>query len=244
MLKIRNRKIEPEYPLKLKHMYGKKLHDKKAIVLLSGGLDSVTTLYYAKQQGYILNALIFNYRQRHVKEIERAKRIAILNGIHYNVVSVELGWVHSSLTDKKIPIPKSRNLKKSEIPVTYVAGRNIIFLSYAASYAESIGATKIFIGAHVQDYSGYPDCRPQFLKSFQRAINLGIAKAGIEIIAPLINKSKKEIIKMGLSLKVPFEYTWSCYSGGKKPCLKCDSCRFRTQAFKELGMVDPLLRNI
>ncbi|MDD5583837.1 MAG: 7-cyano-7-deazaguanine synthase QueC [Candidatus Omnitrophica bacterium] len=230
--------------MKPKHTHGKKLHDKKAIVLLSGGLDSVTTLYYAKQQGYTLNALIFNYQQRHVKEIERAKRIAILNGIHYNVVSVDLGWVHSSLTDKKIPIPKSRNLKKSEIPVTYVAGRNIIFLSYAVSYAESIGAKKIFIGAHIQDYSGYPDCRPQFLKSFQRAVNLGTAKAGMEIIAPLIDLSKKEIIKMGLALKVPFEYTWSCYSGGKTPCLKCDSCRFRIQAFRQLGMEDPLLKNI
>jgi 7-cyano-7-deazaguanine synthase len=217
---------------------------KQAIILLSGGLDSTVTLYIAKKQGYTPSALIFNYQQRHAKEIERAKRIAILNGIHYHVVPIDLSWVHSSLTDKKIPVPVNRNLKKNDIPVTYVAGRNIIFLSYAASYAESIGAIKIFIGAHIQDYSGYPDCRPRFLKSFQQAINLGIAKAGIEVVAPLINKSKKEIIKMGLALKVPFEYTWSCYSGGKIPCLTCDSCRFRIQAFKELGMTDPLLKNL
>ncbi|MDD5195756.1 MAG: 7-cyano-7-deazaguanine synthase QueC [Candidatus Omnitrophica bacterium] len=216
----------------------------KAVILLSGGLDSAVTLYIAKSQGLSLKALIFDYHQRHKKEIECAKRIAIINGINYRVAAIDLNWAHSSLIDKNIPTPVNRNLKKNNIPVTYVSGRNIIFLSYAVSYAESIGAKKIFIGAHVQDYSGYPDCRPQFLKSFQRAANLGVAKTGIKIIAPLINKSKKEIIKTGLSLKVPFEYTWSCYGGGKTPCLKCDSCRFRMQAFKELGLIDPLLKKL
>lgn len=214
---------------------------KKAVILLSGGLDSATTLYFAKKYGYDLTALVFDYHQRHRKEIQAAKIIISLNKIKYHIVKISLAWTHSSLTDTKKNIPLNRSLIATEIPSTYVAARNIVFLSYAYSLAESIGAGKVFIGAHIQDYSGYPDCRPKFLMAFQGAANAGMKCADIKIEAPLINKSKKEIIEMGLKLGVPFRHTWSCYRGEKKPCAKCDSCRFRIKAFEELGMTDPLL---
>ncbi|MDD4954509.1 MAG: 7-cyano-7-deazaguanine synthase QueC [Candidatus Omnitrophica bacterium] len=215
--------------------------NKNAVILLSGGLDSAVTLYYAKSKGYKPAALIFDYNQRHRKEIKSAVRIAALNNLKYYVIKIGLGWVKSSLTDRKIKVVSGRNLKSKKIPLTYVSGRNIIFLSYAASFAESIGAKSIFIGAHIEDYSGYPDCRPQFLESFKEAINEGLKCKGIKIKTPLLHKSKKEIIELGLKLNVPFKYTWSCYKGGKAPCGKCDSCRFRIQAFRQLGMEDPLL---
>lgn len=213
----------------------------KAVILLSGGLDSATALYFAKKQGYRLTALIFSYHQRHKKEVESAKKIAALNKVAYHVIKISLGWTHSSLTDTKKGVPLNRNLAIHEIPSTYVAARNIVFLSYAFSLAESIGAKKVFIGAHIQDYSGYPDCRPQFLKAFEKAANAGMKQGDIKIEAPLINKSKKEIIQLGLKLGVPFQHTWSCYQGGSSPCKKCDSCRFRIKAFHQLGMEDPLL---
>lgn len=214
---------------------------KNAVILLSGGLDSVVTLYYAKHRGYKLTALIFDYKQRHKKEVNFAVRIARLNNFKYYVIKIELDWVKSSLTDKNIKVPLNRNLKSPEIPITYVSGRNIVFLSYAASLAESIGAKSIFIGAHIEDYSGYPDCRPKFFRSFEDALNEGLKYKDMKIIAPLLNKGKKEIIQLGLKLKVPFNHTWSCYEGGNVPCLKCDSCRFRIRAFEELGLTDPLL---
>jgi 7-cyano-7-deazaguanine synthase len=215
---------------------------KKGVILLSGGIDSSTTLYFAKSKGYELTALIFDYKQRHKKEIECAKKIARLNEINYYIIKCDLPWTRSSLTNKKIKVPLDRNLTKREIPLTYVSGRNIIFLSHAFSLAESIGARSVFIGAHTQDYSGYPDCRPQFLKAFAAAANKGIKKGNIKIVAPLINKSKKEIIRMGVRLGIPFSNTWSCYRGAKSPCLRCDSCRFRILAFKSCGLKDPLLR--
>ncbi len=216
---------------------------KKGVILLSGGIDSTTTLYYAKSLRFKLTALIFDYNQRHKKEIAYATRFCRLNKINYHIVKCDLSWARSSLTDKKIKISLNRDLTKREIPLTYVSGRNIIFLSYALSLAESIGAKAIFIGAHIQDYSGYPDCRPQFLKAFERAANCATKKGDIKIIAPLLNKDKKAIIKMGIRLGVPFERTWSCYQGASKPCLECDSCRFRISAFKSLGLLDPLLKD-
>jgi len=215
---------------------------KNAVILLSGGLDSAVTLYYAKDRGYKLTAIIFDYKQRHRKEVDFAVRIARLNNLKFYVIKIGLDWAKSSLTDKKIKVPVNRGLENKDVPLTYVSGRNIIFLSYAASLSESIGAKSIFIGAHTQDYSGYPDCRPEFLKSFEGALNEGLKCKGMRIISPVLHKDKKEIIKLGLKLKVPFEYTWSCYQGGKAPCGKCDSCRFRTRAFEELGMNDPLIR--
>jgi len=215
---------------------------KKGVILLSGGIDSAVTLYFAKNKGYRLTALIFDYNQRHKKEIERAKRIAGLNKIDYRIVKCDLSWVRSSLTEERSRVPSQRNLKGKDIPLTYVSGRNIIFLSYAASLAESIKAKAIFIGAHIQDYSGYPDCRPDFLNSFQRALNLGLKEKGVRIVAPLLNKKKRDIIRLGIRLGVPFEHTWSCYQGGGTPCLRCDSCRFRIAAFLKLGLRDPLLK--
>ena len=215
--------------------------ENKGVILLSGGIDSTVVLYLAKKYGYKLYALIFDYGQRHKKEINCAKRIAQLNKIKYFLVKIDISWTKSSLT-RNIKIPLNRNLEKKEIPSTYVSGRNIIFLSYAASLAESIKAKKIFIGAHIQDYSGYPDCREEFLASMERTLNLGLKEKGINIEAPLINKSKKEIIKLGRDLGVPFHLTWSCYKGGKLPCNRCDSCRFRINAFSQLGLVDPLLK--
>lgn len=215
---------------------------KRGVILLSGGIDSAVTLYFAKNKGYRLKALIFDYNQRHKKEIECAKKIARLNKIDYHLIKCDLSWVKSSLTDRKLRVPSQRNLKSEDIPLTYVSGRNIIFLSYAASLAESIKAKAIFIGAHIQDYSGYPDCRPDFLNSFQRALNSGLKDKGLRIAAPLLNKKKRDIIRMGIRLGVPFEYTWSCYEGGRVPCSRCDSCRFRTAAFLKSGLGDPLLK--
>ncbi len=213
---------------------------KKGVILLSGGIDSAVTLYLAKHQGYQLTALIFDYNQRHRKEIKCAKRVANLNKVKHYLIKCDLSWVKSSLTNKTIKIGSEAKLGYKKIPFTYVSGRNIIFLSYAASFAESIKAKAIFIGAHVHDYSGYPDCRAEFLDSFQEALNLGMKNKRMRIIAPLINKDKKGIIKSGLKLGVPFEYTWSCYQGKKIPCGKCDSCRFRARAFYQLGLIDPI----
>ncbi|MBD3263531.1 MAG: 7-cyano-7-deazaguanine synthase QueC [Candidatus Omnitrophica bacterium] len=216
---------------------------KKAVVLLSGGIDSVTVLYYALSKGYESTALIFDYGQRHRKELLAAKKIARKRKIKHYVVKTSFPWANSSLTNKDISVPCSRNLKRG-IPLTYVAGRNIVFLSYAFSLAESIGAKSVFIGAHTQDYSGYPDCRPEFLGSFEKAACRGMKEKGIKLKAPLVRKSKKDIIKIGLELGVPFTDTWSCYEGRMSPCRKCDSCRFRIQAFRSLGLIDPLLKNI
>ncbi len=212
---------------------------KKAIILLSGGMDSATTLFLAKKKGYLAKALIFDYGQRHKKEIKFAERLAKFAKAQYETVKITLPWSKSSLTSrlKKIPEKFSKN-----IPSTYVAGRNIIFLSYAVSFAASLKAKAIFIGAHTQDYPGYPDCRINFLRSFSRAANLGVAEAGINFFYPLIGMNKKEIIKLGLELNVPFRHTWSCYNGRKDPCKKCVSCRFRLKAFSELGLEDPLLK--
>ena len=216
---------------------------KKAVVLLSGGLDSTTTLYYAKRAGYKTHCIIFDYGQRHCTEIAYAKKIARLAKSDYKVVKIKLPWGGSALLDKKIPLPKNRNIIPQEIPVTYVPARNIIFLSLAASYAETIGARAIFIGANAIDYSGYPDCRPEFYQAYQEALTRG-SKTGaeghpIKIFTPLIRKTKSQIIKLGLKLKVPYHLTWSCYQGGNKPCGRCDSCLLRQKGFDLLNLRDP-----
>lgn len=206
---------------------------RQAIVLLSGGLDSAVTLYLAKKRGYKCSCLVFDYGQRHKKEIEAAGKIARLSGSPARVLKIRLPWGGSSLLDKKLKIP-GRYGRKKDIPSTYVPGRNIIFLSFALSFAEAIGADAIFIGAHTQDYSGYPDCRPEFYRAFGKVIatgtRSGVMKKGPKIMAPLIRMGKAEILREALRLGVPVEMTWSCYRGGRKPCGVCDSCRFLNKA--------------
>jgi 7-cyano-7-deazaguanine synthase len=213
---------------------------KSAVVLLSGGLDSATALYLAKSQGFSCQALIFDYGQRHKQEIKRAVKIACACGCIYRILKINLPWKGSALLDKKIKIPKKII---AGIPATYVPGRNIIFLSFALSLAEAIKAGAVFIGAHAQDYSGYPDCRPEFFKAFAKMTQVGLAiKPGIKIKVPLLNKNKSQIIKLGARLGVPFNLTWSCYRQSKKPCRECDSCHYRAKGFKEAGLIDPLTK--
>lgn len=217
---------------------------RQAVVLLSGGLDSATTLYYAREKGYQCFCLIFDYGQRHKKEINSAKKIAQAAGSIWQVIKIALPWKGSSLLDRRIPVSSIR-YQVSGIPLTYVPGRNIIFLSFALSYAEAIGACAICIGANAVDYSGYPDCRPEFYQAFIQAARLG-TKAGVEgrplrILTPLIRKTKAQIIKLGMRLAVPYELTWSCYKGGRVPCQECDSCKFRKKGFREAGLSDPTL---
>ena len=218
---------------------------KKAIVLLSGGLDSATTLYYAKDKGYKTFCLIFDYGQRHSKEIKKAVALAEYSKSEYKKVKISLPWQGSALLDKSIDLPQNRDIFSDEIPITYVPARNIIFLSFAASYAEVVDAKAVFIGANVVDYSGYPDCRPEFYKAYQEVLKQGL-KAGVEgkpikIYTPLIKKTKAQIIKMGCKLKVPYHLTWSCYKGSKNPCGTCDSCIIRAKGFSVAGEIDTAL---
>jgi 7-cyano-7-deazaguanine synthase len=218
--------------------------NKKCVVLLSGGLDSTTTLYYVIKHGYKPVCLIFDYGQRHKKEIYCAKKIAERLGLNYYIVKFSLPWKGSSLLDKKLKLPTKK--QKNVIPSTYVPARNIIFLSFATSLAEVIGANYIFYGANQVDFSGYPDCRQEFVETFQKMVNVGTKKGvkgeKIKIIAPLINLSKEQIVKLAVSLNVPLENTWSCYKGGKTPCGVCDSCKFRKLGFKKAGFEDPLVK--
>ena len=202
--------------------------------MLSGGLDSSTTLYYALNKGFDLHALIFDYGQRHKKEIKFAVSVAKVAKIPYQIVKINLPWKGSSLTDKTIALPNNRKVSdlSQKIPSTYVPGRNTIFLSYAFSYAETIEASHIFIGANAIDYSGYPDCRPEYIDAFQKLLEKAGARTKVKISAPLLHMTKKEIVKLALKLKLDINKTWSCYAGGKEPCGKCDSCIIRGEALK------------
>ena len=206
---------------------------KKCIVLLSGGIDSTTTLYYAKSKGYKCQALIFDYGQRHDREIGSAIAVAKRAKVPYQIIKIKLPWKGSSLLDRRIGIFGHREIGKS-IPSTYVPGRNTIFLSFAISYAQSIAADAIFIGANAVDFSGYPDCRPAYYKALQKVIIAGTRAKKIKIMTPLIKMAKSQIIRLGLKLGAPLYLTWSCYKGGKKPCGVCDSCRLREKGFREL----------
>lgn len=217
---------------------------KKAIVLLSGGLDSATTVFYAKKKKFECLCLAFRYGQRHKREVESAEKIARKAGVPLYIIDIAIPRKTSALTNssKIIGAPKEEKIGKA-IPSTYVPARNIIFLSLALSWAEAEKCSEIFIGANAVDYSGYPDCRPEFMKAFEKAARLG-TKSGVEgkpvkISAPLILKTKSEIIKLARQLNVPLELTWSCYRGGKIPCNKCESCKLRAKGFKEAGIKDP-----
>ncbi|MDP3041629.1 MAG: 7-cyano-7-deazaguanine synthase QueC [Candidatus Omnitrophota bacterium] len=213
---------------------------KTAVVLLSGGLDSATALYFAKAKGYQCRCLIFDYGQLHKKEITSAVNIAKASRCPYEILKIGFPWRGSALLDKKVKISKKI---KPGIPSTYVPARNIIFLSFALSFAETIKAKAIFIGAHAQDYSGYPDCRPEFFQVFAEMAKVGTYGGGrIKILAPLLNKKKAQIISLGQRLGVPFNLSWSCYRGAKLPCGICDSCYYRAKGFKEAGLADPLTK--
>jgi 7-cyano-7-deazaguanine synthase len=221
----------------------------KAVILLSGGLDSSTVLYQARQDGHSCYALSFDYQQRHQRELVAAQAIAAAAQVtEHQVMSFDLqSWGGSALTDRSIDLPTNRNLDQmtAEIPVTYVPARNTIFLSFALAYAETIGAERVYIGVNALDYSGYPDCRPDYIQAMQTAFTLGTKQGReghpITIEAPLIQLRKTEIIQLGNKLGVPWADTWSCYSGAEQACGVCDSCQLRLAAFAELGLSDPLL---
>jgi 7-cyano-7-deazaguanine synthase len=221
----------------------------KAVILLSGGLDSSTVLYQARQDGHSCYALSFDYQQRHQRELVAAQSIAAAAQVtEHQVMSFDLqSWGGSALTDRSIDLPTNRNLDQmtAEIPVTYVPARNTIFLSFALAYAETIGAERVYIGVNALDYSGYPDCRPDYIQAMQTAFTLGTKQGRegqpITIEAPLIQLRKTEIIQLGNQLGVPWADTWSCYSGAEQACGVCDSCQLRLAAFAELGLSDPLL---
>lgn len=219
----------------------------KAIVLLSGGLDSTTALYVARRDGKEPVCLSIHYGQLHERELESAKKIASSLHLEHWIIPLSLPWGGSALTDSRLTLPKGRAEEeiKTGIPITYVPARNSIFLSLAASLAEVKGADSIYFGANALDYSGYPDCRPEFLEAFEEMIRRG-TKAGTEgrrirVVAPLLRLSKAEIVKLAHELGVPFEWTWSCYEGKDQPCGECDSCILRAKGFREAGIEDPLL---
>ncbi len=227
-------------------------NNKKAIVLLSGGLDSATTLAIAKNQAFDCCALTFRYGQRHSIEIESAKRLAeALGALEHRIVDIDsAAFAGSALTDKSLDVPKDRNIitSRTDIPVTYVPARNTIFLSFALAWAEALGIFDIFIGVNAIDYSGYPDCRAEFIKAFQKLANLATAAAAIEgkgkykIHTPIINMTKAEIIKTGMQLNLDYSLTHSCYDPDEngRACGSCDSCKLRLKGFADAGLKDPI----
>lgn len=224
--------------------------NKKAVVLLSGGIDSSTTLAIAKQQGFEIYAISFRYGQRHQIELEAAKRIAAsLDVEKHLIVTVDLAAIGGSALTANLEVPRDRAVEKMshEIPITYVPGRNIIFLSLALGWAEVLAAYDIFIGANAIDFSGYPDCRPEFLTAYEQMANLG-TKAGvagnkISIHAPLIKLTKAQIIQKGAELGIDYSLTLSCYDPtvDGKACGKCDSCLLRKNGFQAAGLPDPTI---
>ncbi len=219
---------------------------KKAIVLLSGGLDSTTALYLAQSRGFgEIYALTFEYGQKHDKELKSAIAIAKAAGVkEHKIVNLSLNqWKGCSLTDQDIEIGDG-DVNRSDIPATYVPARNMVFLSVAASYADALGITDIFIGVSEVDYSGYVDCREEFIQAMENAINLGTVlgaekKQKITLHAPFMHMTKAEEIKLGVRLGVDFGLTWTCYRGDEYPCGTCDSCLLRAKAFAEAGVEDP-----
>lgn len=221
---------------------------KRAVVLLSGGLDSTVTMAMAVAEGYDVYALSLDYGQRHEKELACAKKVADYYKVQeHKVLYIDLPQIGgSALIDLRIAVPQQRNATHigEDIPITYVPARNLILLSFAAAYAEVVNADAVFIGANALDYSGYPDCRPEFLKAFQDVARLG-TKQGVEgktveIMYPLVSMTKAEIVKEGTRLNAPFHLTWSCYLGKEEACGRCDSCILRLKGFREAGIEDPL----
>ena len=231
-------------------MSGGKSAGAPAVVLLSGGLDSTTVLAYAIDAGFIAHAMTFRYGQRHAIEIESARRIARAYGVRdHIIVDIDLRTFGGSALTSDVAVPKDRNADEMQhgIPITYVPARNTIFLSYALAWSEVLGASDIFIGVNAIDYSGYPDCRPEYVAAFERMANLA-TRGGVEgttpvhIRAPLIDLTKREIIELGLRLGVDYGLTSSCYDPSPTgvACGRCDACRLRLDAFARLGKSDPV----
>jgi len=220
----------------------------RAVVLASGGLDSTVTAAIAKQDGCELFLLTLAYGQRHAIEVQRARQVAAVLGVaKHLVMNLDLRAIGGSALTGPAAVPKDRagNERSQSIPITYVPGRNLIFLSIAAAHAEVVGASLIYFGANVLDYSGYPDCRPEFIRAFEAAVKEG-TKAGMEgsplhVKAPLLMLTKAEIIQQGIKLQVPFHLTHSCYDPvGDLACGQCDSCVIRREGFTKAGVVDPI----
>ncbi len=226
--------------------------ESNAVVLLSGGLDSYTAAAVAKQEGFAICALSINYGQRHVRELEAARAVAASLGVARHLeLSLDLSLIGgSSLTSRAIEVPKDQPIDPQTIPSTYVPARNTIFLSLALGWAEVIGAADIFIGVNALDYSGYPDCRPEFITAFEHLARLA-TRAGVEgrpltVHTPLISLSKAEIVSLGLELGLDYGLTHSCYDplSDGRPCGRCDSCRLRATGFVQAGAADPLLTRV
>ena len=217
----------------------------KVVVLLSGGLDSTTTLAQALEDGCEVTAISFRYGQRHTRELRSAEEVCKHYGVDHVIIDLDLSSFRSALTREDIDVPMDREGKLDEkIPITYVPARNIVFLSIAAGLCESIDADRIYIGANVVDYSGYPDCRPEFFEAFEAMISKG-TKAGVEgnpirIMTPIMNDSKADIVRRGKALGAPLHLTWSCYNGGDRACGHCDSCRLRLKGFEDAGYRDEI----
>jgi 7-cyano-7-deazaguanine synthase len=214
----------------------------KAVVLLSGGLDSSTTAAIALKDGYEVIALSFRYGQRHHRELQAAQTMAQILGIkEHFIVDINLAqWGGSSLTDISLSLPQ-KGVENGVIPSTYVPGRNTVFMAIALSLAEAKEAQAIYLGINAVDYSGYPDCRPEYLEAYQNLANLsskvGVEGNPIQLVAPLVMDSKVDIIRRALELGIPIEQTWSCYEGGEKPCGVCDSCRIRDEALAQFNSI-------
>jgi len=224
----------------------------RAVVLLSGGLDSATVLAIARHEGYELCALSFRYGQRHVYELECAQRIARGMGVaRHEIVEFDLRQFGGSALTSDMEVPKDRarllSAKTQSIPTTYVPARNTIFLSFALAWAETLQANDVFVGVNALDYSGYPDCRPEYLAAYEKMAQLatraGVEGARLQIHAPLIKLTKAGIIRRGIELGVDYSLTSSCYDPAQDgaPCRRCDSCLLRAKGFEELGVADPLL---
>ncbi|MDD5658201.1 MAG: 7-cyano-7-deazaguanine synthase QueC [Elusimicrobia bacterium] len=221
----------------------------RAIILLSGGLDSATALYWAAHRGYRTTALSVGYGQRHARELSCARRLARAAGADWVRVRLAPPWLRSSsLVDAARPLPDmpAARIGFGAIPSTYVPGRNAVLLALAVSLADARGAEAVVIGTNHRDCSGYPDCRPAFLRAFAKAVSLGTKRGALgrrlDILAPLQKLEKAGIVRLGLRLGVPLGWTWSCYRGGERPCGRCDSCKLRARGFREAGAADPALR--
>ena len=223
---------------------------KKAVVLFSGGLDSTTALSWALSKGYECLAVSFDYGQRHTRENAAARAIARKLGVKLYEIKLAFPWFDKcSLVNGKMKLPDvslSKIGKDGGIPSTYVPGRNLVFASAGFSLADAVNAEAVVLGPNVVDYSGYPDCRPEFYRALEKAAAYGTRSGAggrkIKLLTPLIKLSKSGIARLGVKLKAPLELTWSCYSGGKVPCGHCDSCKLRARGFADAGLKDPALK--